>query len=124
MPACDLREGQDYLLFKKGISPDWSDPLNMQGGRLIVNMRREEGGQFREEVCFSKENNLLASLKVFLCWLLLKTSGKIDFCTGFNTGVGSQRAVGDYVGGTAPAAYWRAGTASSFNRGSSVLADL
>ena len=63
MPACDLREGQDYLLFKKGISPDWSDPLNMQGGRLIVNMRREEGGQFREEVGFSKENNLLASQK-------------------------------------------------------------
>ena len=75
MPACDLREGQDYLLFKKGISPDWSDPLNMQGGRLIVNMRREEGGQFREEVCFSKENNLLASLKVFLCWLFLKIYG-------------------------------------------------
>ena len=50
-PACNLREGQDYLLFKKGICPDWSDPHNLQGGRLIVNIRREEGRQCsREEV--------------------------------------------------------------------------
>ena len=54
-PACNLREGQDYLLFKKGIRPNWEDPLNKQGGRLIVNMSstrvREEGGLYsREEV--------------------------------------------------------------------------
>jgi len=69
VPACDLREGQDYLLFKKGISPDWSDPLNMQGGRLIVNMRREEGGQFREEVLARKER--LETMWVELLLLLI-----------------------------------------------------
>jgi len=69
-PAYNLREGQDYLLFKKGISPDWSDPLNMQGGRLIVNMRREEGGQFnREEVLAGKER--LETMWVELLLLLI-----------------------------------------------------
>jgi len=69
-PACNLPEGRDYLLFKKGISPNWSDPLNMQGGRLIVNMRKEEGGQFnREEVAARK--NRLETMWVELLLLLI-----------------------------------------------------
>jgi len=68
-PACNLREGQDYLLFKKGICPNWSDPLNKQGGRLIVNMRREEGGQSREEVLARK--NRLETMWVELLLVLI-----------------------------------------------------
>ena len=49
-PACNLREGHDYLLFKKGICPDWSDPLNKEGGRLIHNMKKEEAGLSSREV--------------------------------------------------------------------------
>ena len=41
-PVSNLNEGQDYSLFKKGIFPDWSDFQNMQGGRLIIDMKREE----------------------------------------------------------------------------------
>ena len=54
-PACNLREGHDYLLFKKGICPDWSDPLNKEGGRLIHNMKKEEAGLSSREVLGRKE---------------------------------------------------------------------
>jgi len=68
-PACNLREGQDYLLFKKGICPNWSDPLNKQGGRLILNMRREEGGQTRDEAMARK--NRLETMWVELLLILI-----------------------------------------------------
>jgi len=73
-PACNLREGQDYLLFKKGIRPNWEDPLNKQGGRLIVNMSstrvREEGGLYsREEVSSRKDR--LETMWVELLLLLI-----------------------------------------------------
>ena len=69
----------------------------MQGGRLIVNMRKEEGGQFnREEVGYL----------CFIYVLVLTPS----------SGGGSQEPFGDYVGRAAPAAYWRAGTVSYFSQ--------
>jgi translation initiation factor 4E len=32
----------DYLLFKKGIRPEWEDPHNKQGGKWVVTLPIEE----------------------------------------------------------------------------------
>lgn len=38
----------DYLLFKKGIRPEWEDPYNKQGGKWVVTLPIEED---MEEEC-------------------------------------------------------------------------
>ena len=37
-PASKLNQGCDYMVFKKGIQPDWEDFQNMAGGRWIANI--------------------------------------------------------------------------------------
>jgi len=39
-PASKLGQGCDYMVFKKGIQPDWEDFQNMSGGRWIANIDR------------------------------------------------------------------------------------
>jgi len=39
-PASKLGQGCDYMVFKKGIQPDWVDFQNMSGGRWIANIDR------------------------------------------------------------------------------------
>jgi len=39
-PASKLGQGCDYMVFKKGIQPDWEDFQNMAGGRWIANIDR------------------------------------------------------------------------------------
>jgi len=42
-PASKLGQGCDYMMFKKGIQPDWEDFQNMAGGRWIANIDRNKG---------------------------------------------------------------------------------
>jgi len=44
-PASKLAQGCDYMVFKKGIQPDWEDFQNMSGGRWIVNSDRSIRGE-------------------------------------------------------------------------------
>jgi len=44
-PASKLAQGCDYMVFKKGIQPDWEDFQNMSGGRWIVNSDRNIRGE-------------------------------------------------------------------------------
>merc|ERR550519_1283034 len=44
-PASKLAQGCDYMVFKKGIQPDWEDFQNMSGGRWIVNSDRNVRGE-------------------------------------------------------------------------------
>jgi len=44
-PASKLAHGCDYMVFKKGIQPDWEDFQNMSGGRWIVNSDRSIRGE-------------------------------------------------------------------------------
>ncbi|XP_022121944.2 eukaryotic translation initiation factor 4E1-like [Pieris rapae] len=39
MPS-EMKLGQDYLIFKKGIQPKWEHPANMNGGRWIINVEK------------------------------------------------------------------------------------
>ena len=55
-PASNLNVGESYLLFKKGISPDWADPLNIGGGRIMANIRMYSKNERRcEEILASKK---------------------------------------------------------------------
>ena len=49
----------DYLLFKKGIRPEWEDPYNKQGGKWVVTLPIEED---MEEECDEAWNSLVMSL--------------------------------------------------------------
>ncbi|XP_044751888.1 eukaryotic translation initiation factor 4E1-like isoform X3 [Coccinella septempunctata] len=41
-PASDIRQGNDYSLFKKGVKPMWEDPANKKGGRWLMNLDRKQ----------------------------------------------------------------------------------
>ena len=49
----------DYLLFKKGIRPEWEDPHNNQGGKWVVTLPIEED---MEEECDYAWLHLLMNL--------------------------------------------------------------
>lgn len=36
----ELKVGQDYAVFKRGISPMWEDNANESGGRWLINLER------------------------------------------------------------------------------------
>ncbi|XP_047520935.1 eukaryotic translation initiation factor 4E1-like [Pieris napi] len=36
----EMKSGQDYLIFKKGIQPKWEHPANENGGRWIINVEK------------------------------------------------------------------------------------
>jgi translation initiation factor 4E len=44
----EIISNTDYLLFKKGIRPEWEDPHNNQGGKWVVTMPIEDD---MEEEC-------------------------------------------------------------------------
>lgn len=46
----------DYLLFKKGIRPEWEDPHNKKGGKWVVTLPIEED---MEEECDEAWMNLV-----------------------------------------------------------------
>jgi len=81
-PACNLREGHDYLLFKKGICPDWSDPLNKEGGRLIHNMKKEEAGLSSREVLGRKERLEAMWLELLLLLIGEQAGPESDLING------------------------------------------
>lgn len=41
----ELRLGQDYMIFKKGIQPMWEDPQNKKGGRWLIMLDRLTNAQ-------------------------------------------------------------------------------
>ena len=43
-PASNLGQGCDYMVFKKGIQPDWEDFQNMSGGRWIHSSEKSNRG--------------------------------------------------------------------------------
>lgn len=49
----------DYLLFKKGIRPEWEDPANKQGGKWVVTMAVQDD---MEEECERAWEELLLNL--------------------------------------------------------------
>jgi len=49
----------DYLIFKKGIRPEWEDPANKDGGKWVVTMPIEDD---IEEECEKAWLNLLLSV--------------------------------------------------------------
>lgn len=46
----------DYLMFKKGIRPEWEDPHNKKGGKWVVTLPIEED---MEEECDSAWTSLV-----------------------------------------------------------------
>ena len=49
----------DYLLFKKGVRPEWEDPANKLGGKWVVTMSIEDD---MEEDCEKAWLNLILHL--------------------------------------------------------------
>ena len=49
----------DYLLFKKGVRPEWEDPMNKAGGKWVVTMPIED---HMEEECEQAWENLIVDL--------------------------------------------------------------
>ncbi|XP_060529694.1 eukaryotic translation initiation factor 4E1-like [Cylas formicarius] len=41
-PASELKQGTDYSLFKKGITPMWEDEANQKGGRWLISLDRRQ----------------------------------------------------------------------------------
>ncbi|CAH1369158.1 hypothetical protein MTP99_010634 [Tenebrio molitor] len=41
-PASELRQGNDYSLFKRGIRPMWEDDANKRGGRWLINLEKKQ----------------------------------------------------------------------------------
>lgn len=41
-PASELRQGNDYSLFKRGIRPMWEDEANKRGGRWLINLEKKQ----------------------------------------------------------------------------------
>ena len=44
----ELLSSTDYLIFKKGIRPEWEDPANRDGGKWVVTVKIED--DMEEEV--------------------------------------------------------------------------
>lgn len=40
--ASDLKQGNDYSLFKKNIRPMWEDEANKRGGRWVINLSKQQ----------------------------------------------------------------------------------
>jgi len=40
--ASELRQGNDYSLFKKGIRPMWEDEANKRGGRWLISLEKKQ----------------------------------------------------------------------------------
>ena len=38
----DMISNTDYLIFKKGIRPEWEDPANKEGGKWVVTLPIED----------------------------------------------------------------------------------
>ena len=55
----ELISNTDYLLFKKGIRPEWEDPHNNQGGKWVVTLPIEDD---MEEECDEAWRNLLLNM--------------------------------------------------------------
>ncbi|KAI8075086.1 translation initiation factor eIF 4e-like domain-containing protein [Gongronella butleri] len=47
---CDLPAISDYHLFKSGIRPMWEDPMNAQGGKWIVRLRKGLASRYWEDL--------------------------------------------------------------------------
>jgi len=47
-PVTELMPNIDYMLFKKGIRPEWEDASNKEGGKWVVTLAIEED---MEEEC-------------------------------------------------------------------------
>mmetsp|Transcript_43342 Transcript_43342/g.31645 ORF Transcript_43342/g.31645 Transcript_43342/m.31645 type:complete len:151 (+) Transcript_43342:176-628(+) len=58
-PISDLIANTDYLLFKKGIRPEWEDPHNKQGGKWVVTLPIEED---MEEECSNSWMKLMVHM--------------------------------------------------------------
>jgi len=41
-PPSALQAGCDYSFFKEGIEPMWEDPRNVEGGRWLINLQRQQ----------------------------------------------------------------------------------
>ncbi|KAK9888400.1 hypothetical protein WA026_000651 [Henosepilachna vigintioctopunctata] len=44
-PASELKQGNDYSLFKTGIKPMWEDPANKRGGRWLLSLEKKQRNQ-------------------------------------------------------------------------------
>ncbi|KAL3282822.1 hypothetical protein HHI36_005986 [Cryptolaemus montrouzieri] len=44
-PASELKQGNDYSLFKRGIKPMWEDAANKRGGRWLLCLDRKQRNQ-------------------------------------------------------------------------------
>uniref|UniRef100_A0A1I8AQZ2 EIF-4F 25 kDa subunit n=1 Tax=Steinernema glaseri TaxID=37863 RepID=A0A1I8AQZ2_9BILA len=44
LPA-GLTDSEDYFFFKKGITPMWEDPMNKDGGRIVLCMKGRQDNQ-------------------------------------------------------------------------------
>lgn len=40
--ASDLKQGNDYSLFKKNIRPMWEDEANKRGGRWVIGLNKQQ----------------------------------------------------------------------------------
>lgn len=40
--ASELKQGNDYSLFKKNIRPMWEDDANKRGGRWVLNLSKQQ----------------------------------------------------------------------------------
>lgn len=49
-PPSDIKAGNDYSLFKKGIRPMWEDEANNQGGRWVITWSRFNNKQDMDNV--------------------------------------------------------------------------
>lgn len=58
-PVSMIISNTDYLLFKKGIRPEWEDPANKNGGKWVVTMPIEDD---LEEDCEAAWLNLMLHL--------------------------------------------------------------
>jgi len=50
----DLPTSIDYQLFREGVSPLWEDPVNKNGGKWVVRLKKGDGKSFmgRCSPCF------------------------------------------------------------------------
>lgn len=64
--ASDLKQGNDYSLFKKNIRPMWEDDANKRGGRWVINLSKQ---QRRNEL-----DALWLDIVSHICLLLCRSS--------------------------------------------------
>lgn len=46
----DIRTTTDYHLFKNGVSPTWEDPVNKNGGKWMVRLKKGLSSRLWEEL--------------------------------------------------------------------------